>query len=248
MSAAPASPAFSPRCSASPSVDRALIFTRTKHGADRVVRGLESAGIAADAIHGNKSQGQRERALAGFRSGKVRTLVATDIAARGIDVDGISHVINYDLPNIPESYVHRIGRTARAGATGVAISFCSPDEVPFLRAIERAIRLQIPATASAGSTAPTAAPIPTDAERPDRPEGRRRRRNGQGQGRNGQGQGRHGQNRQARIARPGSPGPRSPWPGSACPGPPRSGQAGPEPPGASAAPWRRRHRCGRFSP
>ena len=196
MSAAPASPAFSPRCSATSGVDRALIFTRTKHGADRVVRGLESAGIAADAIHGNKSQGQRERALAGFRSGKVRTLVATDIAARGIDVDGISHVINYDLPNIPESYVHRIGRTARAGATGVAISFCSPDEVPFLRAIERAIRLQIPATASAGSTAPTAAPIPTDAERPDRPEGRRRRRNGQGQGRNGQGQGRHGQNRQ----------------------------------------------------
>ena len=164
-------------------VDRALIFTRTKHGADRVVRGLEDAGIAADAIHGNKSQGQRERALAGFRNGKVRTLVATDIAARGIDVDGISHVINYDLPNIPESYVHRIGRTARAGATGIAISFCSPDEVPFLRAIERAIRQQIPATASAGSVAPAAgAPIPTDAERPER-QGRRRRRGGGGEGR-----------------------------------------------------------------
>ena len=183
-------------------VERALIFTRTKHGADRVVRGLESAGITADAIHGNKSQGQRERALAGFKSGKVRTLVATDIAARGIDVDGISHVINYDLPNIPESYVHRIGRTARAGATGIAISFCSPDEVPFLRAIERAIRPQIPATASAGSAAPVGAPIPTDAERAERPEGRRRRRNGQGQGRQGQnrsGQERQGQDRPAQA-------------------------------------------------
>jgi superfamily II DNA/RNA helicase len=179
-------------------VDRALIFTRTKHGADRVVRGLEDAGIAADAIHGNKSQGQRERALAGFRNGKVRTLVATDIAARGIDVDGISHVINYDLPNIPESYVHRIGRTARAGATGIAISFCSPDEVPFLRAIERAIRQQIPATASAGSVAPAAgAPIPTDAERPER-QGRRRRRGGGGEGRQGEPrQHRQGHDRQA---------------------------------------------------
>jgi len=181
-------------------VDRAIVFTRTKHGADRVVRGLEDAGIAADAIHGNKSQGQRERALAGFRSGKIRTLVATDIAARGIDVDGISHVINYDLPNLPESYVHRIGRTARAGAAGVAISFCSPDEVAFLRAIERAIRQQIPATAAAGSVAPAAgAPIPTDAERPER-QGRRRRRNGGGEGRQGHGeprQSRQGYDRQA---------------------------------------------------
>jgi ATP-dependent RNA helicase RhlE len=164
-----------------------------------VVRGLDAAGISADAIHGNKSQGQRERALAAFRSGKVRTLVATDIAARGIDVDGISHVINFDLPNLPESYVHRIGRTARAGAEGVAISFCSPDEVPFLRAIERAIRLQIPATASAGSAVPVAAPIPTDAERPERRQGRRRRR-GNGEGRQGQGEprhARHGNDRQA---------------------------------------------------
>jgi ATP-dependent RNA helicase RhlE len=186
-------------------VERAIVFTRTKHGADRVVRGLDAAGISADAIHGNKSQGQRERALAGFRSGKVRTLVATDIAARGIDVDGISHVINYDLPNLPESYVHRIGRTARAGKDGVAISFCSPDEVPFLRAIERAIRLQIPATASDGSAAPVAAaPIPTDAERPERREGRRRRRNG-GEGRPGQGEPRQHRERQERQAegRPG---------------------------------------------
>ena len=105
-------------------IDRVLVFTRTKHGADKVVRGLEKVGLGAAAIHGNKSQGQRERALADFRAGKVRTLIATDIAARGIDVDGISHVVNYDLPNIPESYVHRIGRTARAGAAGIAISFC----------------------------------------------------------------------------------------------------------------------------
>ena len=127
-------------------VDRALVFTRTKHGADKVVRGLNKSGIAAEAIHGNKSQGQRERVLAAFRAGKVRTLVATDIAARGIDVDGISHVINFDLPNIPESYVHRIGRTARAGADGIAISLCSSDEVAFLRDIEKLIRMSIPAT------------------------------------------------------------------------------------------------------
>jgi superfamily II DNA/RNA helicase len=127
-------------------VERALVFTRTKRGADKVVRGLAAAGLAADAIHGNKSQGQRERALAAFRDGRVRTLVATDIAARGIDVDGISHVINYDLPNIPESYVHRIGRTARAGAAGVAISFCDGEERAFLRDIERLIRMSIPAT------------------------------------------------------------------------------------------------------
>ncbi len=127
-------------------VDRALVFTRTKHGADKVVRGLEKSGIRASAIHGNKSQGQRERVLADFRTGKVRTMVATDIAARGIDVDGISHVINFDLPNVPESYVHRIGRTARAGAEGVAISLCSSDELPFLRDIEKLIRMSIPAT------------------------------------------------------------------------------------------------------
>ncbi len=111
-------------------VDRALVFTRTKHGADKVVRGLLKAGIRAEAIHGNKSQNQRERVLAAFRKGDVRTLVATDIAARGIDVDGISHVVNYDLPNVPETYVHRIGRTARAGATGVAISLCDAGHQP----------------------------------------------------------------------------------------------------------------------
>ncbi len=108
------------------------------------MRSLVRAGIAAEAIHGNKSQGQRERVLAAFRKGEVRTLVATDIAARGIDVDGISHVVNFDLPNVPETYVHRIGRTARAGAAGVAISLCDGEEVAFLRDIEKLIRMSIP--------------------------------------------------------------------------------------------------------
>jgi ATP-dependent RNA helicase RhlE len=127
------------------SYERVLVFTRTKHGADRVVRHLASAGIEAAAIHGNKSQPQRERALAGFRNGDGRVLVATDIAARGIDVDGVSHVINFELPNVPEDYVHRIGRTARAGAAGIAIAFCSDEERPYLRGIEKLTRLSIPA-------------------------------------------------------------------------------------------------------
>jgi superfamily II DNA/RNA helicase len=126
-------------------VNRALIFTRTKHGADKVVKGLARAGITADAIHGNKSQNHRERVLAAFRSGEILTLVATDIAARGIDVDGISHVVNFDLPNIPETYVHRIGRTARAGADGVAISLVAgAEELAYLRDIEKLIRITLP--------------------------------------------------------------------------------------------------------
>ena len=129
-------------------IDRALIFTRTKHGADKVARNLVRAGIRADAIHGNKSQNQRERALAAFRKGEVRTLVATDIAARGIDVDGVSHVVNFDLPNVPETYVHRIGRTARAGAEGIAISLCDSEEVAFLRDIEKLIGMTIQASAA----------------------------------------------------------------------------------------------------
>ncbi len=127
-------------------IERALVFTRTKHGADKVVRGLAKAGIVAEAIHGNKSQSQRERVMDNFRRGRVTTLIATDIAARGIDVDGISHVINYDLPNVPESYVHRIGRTARAGAEGTAISFCDAEEAAYLRDIEKLIRMAIPAS------------------------------------------------------------------------------------------------------
>ncbi len=123
-----------------PAFARVLVFTRTKHGADRVVRHLETANIEAAAIHGNKSQPQRERALAGFRQGQTRVLVATDIAARGIDVDGVSHVINFELPNVPEDYVHRIGRTARAGAAGIAVAFCSDEERPYLRDIEKLTR------------------------------------------------------------------------------------------------------------
>lgn len=126
-----------------PEMERAIVFTRTKHGADKVVRQLETSGIKAAAIHGNKSQGQRERALGAFREGELRILVATDIAARGIDVDGISHVVNFDLPNVPETYVHRIGRTARAGASGLAIAFCTPEERGDLAAIEKLTRVAI---------------------------------------------------------------------------------------------------------
>ena len=127
-----------------PSFERVLVFTRTKHGADRVTRHLVGAGIDAAAIHGNKSQPQRERALAGFRSGNGRVLVATDIAARGIDVESVSHVINFELPNVPEDYVHRIGRTARAGAAGTAVAFCSEEERPYLRSIEKLTRVAVP--------------------------------------------------------------------------------------------------------
>ena len=126
-----------------PDIDRALVFTRTKHGANRVVKKLEGDGVEAAAIHGNKSQGARQRALKSFREGEIRVLVATDIAARGIDVEGVSHVFNFDLPNVSESYVHRIGRTARAGAQGVAISFCAADERGYLRDIERLIRQKV---------------------------------------------------------------------------------------------------------
>ncbi len=125
---------------------RTLVFCRTKHGADKVVRGLAQANYTASAIHGNKSQANREKALAGFKAGKIMVLVATDIAARGIDIDGVSHVINFDLPHVPESYVHRIGRTARAGAEGSAIALCAGDERSLLRDIERTIRMSIPVT------------------------------------------------------------------------------------------------------
>jgi len=129
---------------ADPKMQRTLVFTRTKRGADKVARHLEAAGIKVAAIHGNKSQGQREAALGAFRAGRIRGLVATDIAARGIDIDEVTHVVNYELPNVPESYVHRIGRTARAGAEGVAISLCGSEERPFLRDIERLTRQTIP--------------------------------------------------------------------------------------------------------
>lgn len=134
------------------SLTRALVFTRTKRGADKVARHLEASGIAVAAIHGNKSQGQREGALRDFRASKIRALVATDIAARGIDIDEVSHVVNYELPNIPESYVHRIGRTARAGAEGIAISFCDGEERAYLRDIERLTRQQIKSDDRRGDT------------------------------------------------------------------------------------------------
>jgi ATP-dependent RNA helicase RhlE len=118
-------------------ITRCLVFTRTKHGADKVSRYLEKAGIRAAALHGNKTQGQRRRALEAFTSQKPPVMVATDVAARGLDIESVSHVINYDLPNVPESYVHRIGRTGRAGASGFAVSFCDPEERPYLRDIER---------------------------------------------------------------------------------------------------------------
>ena len=124
-------------------VERALVFSRTKHGADKIVRMLEAAGITSAAIHGNKSQAQRERAIAAFKSGQVAVLIATDIAARGIDIPGVSHVFNFDLPEVPEQYVHRIGRTARAGAGGTAIAYCSADERGSLRDIERTTRQRI---------------------------------------------------------------------------------------------------------
>src|SRR5690606_429830 len=116
---------------------RVLVFTRTKHGANRLADQLERAGHSVAAIHGNKSQGARQQALERFRNGSARVLVATDIAARGIDIDGVTHVVNFELPNEPESYVHRIGRTARAGASGIAFSFCSADETGYLRSIEK---------------------------------------------------------------------------------------------------------------
>ncbi len=122
---------------ADPGITRAVVFTRTKHGANKLAAHLVKSGLDALAIHGNKSQAQREKALASFRAGKTRILVATDIAARGIDIDDISHVINYELPNVPETYVHRIGRTARAGRSGVAISLCDPSEVKLLKDIEK---------------------------------------------------------------------------------------------------------------
>ncbi len=126
------------------SIETALVFTRTKHGADKVTKDLTRAGIPAEAIHGNKSQNARQRALHNFKTRQTRVLVATDIAARGIDVDNLSHVINFDLPNIPETYVHRIGRTGRAGASGIAISFCDHEEKEFLRDINKLIGKTVP--------------------------------------------------------------------------------------------------------
>lgn len=163
-------------------VSRVLVFTRTKHGANKVVQRLEAARIHAEAIHGNKSQTAREAALKNFKSGRTRVLVATDIAARGLDVDEISHIINYELPNEPETYVHRIGRTARAGASGIAFSFCDVEERAFLRDIERLIKLHVPVIAEHPFPSTHATPQPTDFNRRGGPRAQAPRpQNGQGQ-------------------------------------------------------------------
>ena len=157
---------------------RVIVFTRTKHGANRLNKQLLAAGVAAEAIHGNKSQNARQRALEMFKTGRTRVLVATDVAARGIDVDGVTHVVNYELPNVPESYVHRIGRTARAGAGGVALSFCDPDERAYLSDIERLTRCRL-AVASHPRAGHDAAPAPiTPASQPRLGNSKRRWRSG----------------------------------------------------------------------
>jgi ATP-dependent RNA helicase RhlE len=188
---------------------KVIVFTRTKRGADRVARYLEASGIEAASIHGDKSQGQRERALAAFKAGACRALVATDIAARGIDVDQVTHVINFELPNVPEAYVHRIGRTARAGANGVAITLCADDERNLLRDIQKVTRQTVPTFdrrndkqlgAVAAATEALVKEAPARPERTDQkslPDGLRNSRNRrgrpggpQGQSRNGPGRGR----------------------------------------------------------
>ncbi|CCQ74884.1 DEAD/DEAH box helicase [Magnetospira sp. QH-2] len=169
-----------------PDIKRVLVFTRTKHGADRVTKHLNREGVHADAIHGNKAQNARLRALKSFRSGQIRALVATDIAARGIDVDGVTHVINFDLPNEPESYVHRIGRTARAGADGVAISFCDHDERAYLRDIEKTIRKNVPVFEDHPFHTPEIASKPGKTKsRPQQPAKRRPRRRNPQRGKGG---------------------------------------------------------------
>ena len=159
-----------------PSMARVLVFTRTKHGADRVCTKLARQGVSAAAIHGNKSQNARQRALADFKSGAVRVLVASDIAARGLDIDDVTHVVNFDVPNEPETYVHRIGRTGRAGAAGDALTLCSPDERGFLRAIEKIVRRPIEVRRDQPYHVELAAPRPQPIRPPARAAHDRRRR------------------------------------------------------------------------
>ncbi|WP_159851679.1 DEAD/DEAH box helicase [Brevundimonas sp. G8] len=179
-----------------PEYTRCLVFTKTKHGADKVAAYLEAGGVEAGAIHGNKSQPQRERTLAAFKAGKLRVLVATDIAARGIDVDGVSHVVNFELPHVPESYVHRIGRTARAGKDGTAVSFVAGDEMKLLKDIEKVTRQKIPAIdrrndKALGQLDATimATGVGKKATMPER-EGGDRNEGGRGEGRGGRGRSR----------------------------------------------------------
>jgi ATP-dependent RNA helicase RhlE len=153
-------------------VSRAIVFTRTKRGADRLAKFLAAAGLDVAAIHGDKTQGQRERALASFKAGRAKALIATDIAARGIDIEAISHVINFELPNVPEAYVHRIGRTARAGSEGVAITLCDRAEAGLLRDIEKLTRLSIPAEDLRADRSTSTRPLAADTS----PKKSRRRR------------------------------------------------------------------------
>lgn len=153
--------------------DRALVFSRTKHGAERLTKQLEKIGFAATSIHGNKSQGQRDRAIAAFKSGDVRVLVATDVAARGIDIPGVGHVYNFDLPNVPENYVHRIGRTARAGETGRAVAFCAADEMGELKAIEKTLGSSIEVAGGVPWSRTSEKAKPKSKRRPRRRIGRR---------------------------------------------------------------------------
>ncbi len=208
-------------------IERAIVFTRTKRGADRVSRNLEKSGLNAGAIHGNKSQNQRTRVLDAFRSGELRILVATDIAARGIDVDDVSHVFNFELPNVPEAYVHRIGRTARAGKSGEAVSLCDPEEKPLLRDIERLIGASLKAQSVSGEDVP-AAPMPEPAERKPQGQGRGHQARGRPSGKSGHGGGQRsaGPARgKARPARTETAGPGTVSPGTAGSGTPGAGTA-----------------------
>lgn len=163
------------------SIERVLVFARTKHGSDKIVKDLVKGGVTAEAIHGNKSQNARQRALGNFKSGQTRVLVATDIAARGIDIDELTHVINYELPNVPETYVHRIGRTGRAGASGIALSFCDQEEREYLRDIQKLIGRSIPVVGehpyaggqSVGGHSIQAIPAPPSRFRENRQKGAR---------------------------------------------------------------------------
>jgi ATP-dependent RNA helicase RhlE len=185
-------------------MDRVIVFTRTKHGADKLQRDLARAGIDAAAIHGNKSQNQRQRALEAFKAPQPPVLIATDIAARGIDVDGVSHVVNFELPHEPETYVHRIGRTGRAGRQGEALSFCDPEEQVRLRAIEKLLRKPItPRNAPpAGAADLTAEPGESRPSRRETP-----RRGGRGEGRGRAARGRDGRDGATAVASAGTAAP-----------------------------------------
>ncbi|QEW20807.1 ATP-dependent RNA helicase RhlE [Marinibacterium anthonyi] len=162
-----------------------LVFSRTKHGAERLMKGLVADGYNAASIHGNKSQGQRDRAIKAFRSGEITTLVATDVAARGIDIPGVAYVVNFDLPEVPDSYVHRIGRTARAGREGEAIAFCSPEEADLLRQIQKLMKIEVPVASGTS----TLADMPEGKSGGGRGRGGPRRGNGGGQRRQSNGGG-----------------------------------------------------------